>query len=82
LRCQRFDLRRLSTEQILSQLKKSASRKGYLDADAPLMIAREAEGSLRDSQSLLDQAIAYSAGKLSAESAEKMLASPPPPFMN
>jgi DNA polymerase III subunit gamma/tau len=73
-RCQRFDLRRIPTERILAQLQAICEReKVKPDPDALLLIAREAEGSLRDAQSLLDQSIAYAAGDLNAERISSML---------
>ncbi|MFO1518812.1 MAG: DNA polymerase III subunit gamma/tau [bacterium] len=73
-RCQRFDLRRIPSEQLLAQLTKICEREKIKpDTDALLMIGREAEGSLRDAQSLLDQAIAYSGGNLNAALVSSML---------
>ncbi len=73
-RCQRFDLRRLSTDQILSTLSSICEKeKVRFDEDALLLIARESEGSLRDSQSLLDQAISYSSGEIRVAQVSEML---------
>src|SRR5438128_9093385 len=58
-RCQRYDLRRIGLGELLEQLKKIARAEGVgLSDDALALIAREAEGSLRDAQSLLDQVLA------------------------
>ena len=59
-RCQCFEFRALSEEQISDQLAKIAkSEKMDIAPGALRMIARRAEGSMRDAQSLMDQAIAY-----------------------
>ncbi len=57
-RCQRFDLRRVEPEVIAANLEKIAAAEGMrIEADALALIARAAEGSVRDAQSLLDQAL-------------------------
>ena len=57
-RCQRFDLRRVEPDVIAGNLRTIAEAEGArLDDEAVMMIARAAEGSVRDAQSLLDQAI-------------------------
>src|SRR5438128_523591 len=67
-RCQRYDLRRIGLGELLEQLKKIARAEGVgLSDDALALIAREAEGSLRDAQSLLDQVLA--AGEAAADEA-------------
>jgi DNA polymerase-3 subunit gamma/tau len=59
-RCQRFDLRRISTGDIDGHLKKIAAAEGIeIDDDAVLALARGAEGGLRDAESALDQVIAF-----------------------
>ena len=56
-RCQRFDLRRVEPEVIAANLAAIAEAEGArIEADALALIARAAEGSVRDAQSLLDQA--------------------------
>ena len=58
-RCQRFDLRRVEPAVITASLAAIAEAEGFsIDADALALIARAAEGSVRDAQSLLDQALA------------------------
>jgi DNA polymerase III subunit gamma/tau len=60
-RCQRFDLRRVEPEVIAQNLERIAEAEGArIDADALALIARAAEGSVRDAQSLLDQALVQS----------------------
>ncbi|MEI9906399.1 MAG: DNA polymerase III subunit gamma/tau [Asticcacaulis sp.] len=57
-RCQRFDLRRVEPETLAPFLEKICDKEGVrIDADAIALIARAAEGSVRDSLSLLDQAL-------------------------
>ncbi len=57
-RCQRFDLKRVSVEQLCRHLKKIADKeKGKISEDAIKLIARTSEGSVRDSISLLDRAL-------------------------
>ena len=58
-RCQRFDLRRVDPDRLIANLARIAEAEGVeIDPDALALIARAAEGSVRDSLSLLDQAIA------------------------
>ena len=57
-RCQRFDLKRVSVEQLCEHLKRIADKeKGKISEDAIKLIARTSEGSVRDSISLLDRAL-------------------------
>jgi DNA polymerase III subunit gamma/tau len=57
-RCQRFDLKRVSIEQLCEHLKKiSDKEKGNISDDAIRLIAKTSEGSVRDSISLLDRAL-------------------------
>ncbi len=64
-RCQRFDFRRISTKAIADHLRLICDTDGISAEDEALwMIARQGDGSMRDSQSLLDQAITFSNGPL------------------
>ncbi|PBC22493.1 MULTISPECIES: DNA polymerase III subunit gamma/tau [unclassified Mesorhizobium] len=73
-RCQRFDLRRIDAGALVAHLSSIAAKEGILvDDDALAMIARAAEGSARDSLSILDQAIAHGGGAVSAEAVRTML---------
>ncbi|MBJ7446883.1 MAG: DNA polymerase III subunit gamma/tau [Brevundimonas sp.] len=57
-RCQRFDLRRVEPEILVEHLARIAEREGMrIEQDALALIARAAEGSVRDGLSLLDQAL-------------------------
>jgi len=59
-RCQRFDFRRLSVNEIVGRLVDLAGREALqFEPEALTAIARHATGSLRDAESLLDQLIAY-----------------------
>ena len=66
-RCQRFDFAHVGPSKIFDQLKSIVAREGHqADDDALRLVARRAAGSMRDSQSLLDQLLASSSGKLTA----------------
>ena len=57
-RCQRFDFHRVSPEAMLSRMQTIASQEGFtLDDDAGMLIARLADGGMRDALSTLDQCI-------------------------
>jgi DNA polymerase-3 subunit gamma/tau len=73
-RCQRFDLRRVEADVLMTHLANIASKEGVeVEGEALGIIARAAEGSVRDSLSLLDQAIAHAAGPLRADAVRQML---------
>ncbi len=73
-RCQRFDLRRIEPEAQIGLLRKIADAEGAAITDEALaLITRAAEGSARDAQSLLDQAISHGAGETTAEQVRAML---------
>ena len=73
-RCLRFNLRRLLPDQIGDYLKLIVESEGVeTEAQALVSISRAADGSMRDGLSLLDQAIAYGAGKLTMSDVENML---------
>jgi DNA polymerase-3 subunit gamma/tau len=73
-RCQRYDFRRLSLDEILDQLSVIVE-KDALDVapEAMSLIAREAEGSMRDAQSLLEQVVAAVGGKVTVEETTALL---------
>ena len=64
-RCQRYDLKRLSLDDVAHQLEKilKAEQKEY-DMEALYAIAREGEGSMRDSQTILEQLVTFGGGKV------------------
>jgi len=62
-RCQRFDFRRMQIESIVAQLKKIASTDSIsLNDDAALLIAKKADGAMRDALGIFDQIRAFSTG--------------------
>lgn len=73
-RCQRFDLRRVEADVLMKHLANIAARESVeIEPEALGIIARAAEGSVRDSLSLLDQAIAHAAGPVKADAVRQML---------
>src|SRR5690348_14576959 len=73
-RCQRFDLRRVEADALVAHLEGIATKEGLTaEPEALALIARAAEGSVRDALSLLDQAIAHAAGSVRAEDVRQML---------
>ncbi len=73
-RCLQFNLRRLDENQIGGQISKILAAENIeAEAAAVKLLARSADGSLRDGLSLLDQAIAYTGGRLTAASVNAML---------
>jgi DNA polymerase-3 subunit gamma/tau len=58
-RCQRFDLRRIPADTLIAHIKGVAAEEGFtVEDDALAIVARAAEGSVRDALSILDQALA------------------------
>jgi DNA polymerase-3 subunit gamma/tau len=73
-RCQRFDLRRVEAGVLVAHLEGILAKEGVTaEPEALALIARAAEGSVRDSLSLLDQAISHAAGAVRAEDVRQML---------
>jgi DNA polymerase III subunit gamma/tau len=73
-RCQRFDLRRVEAGMLVAHLEGILAKEGVTaEPEALALIARAAEGSVRDSLSLLDQAISHAAGAVRAEDVRQML---------
>ncbi len=73
-RCQRFDLRRVAQDRLAEHFAGLAEREGVRVAPPALaMIARAADGSVRDGLSLLDQAIALTGGEVGEEQVKAML---------
>ncbi len=69
-RCQRFDLRRIQTNDIVSRLKHiCANEKIDAEEDALLAIARGAEGGMRDALSSLDQLVSFKGDKVTEQDA-------------
>ena len=75
-RCLQFNLKRLDPDQIKSQLVRILeTEKIESENEALDLLARSADGSMRDGLSLLDQAIAFGAGKVVKDDVRKMLGS-------
>ncbi len=73
-RCQRYDLRRLTIDDVVSQMTKILEAEGLeYDNEALYTIAREGEGSMRDSQTILEQLITFGEGKISEDETAMML---------
>lgn len=73
-RCQRYDFKRIPLKEILNTLKRIAEKEEVQISPRSLMrIAREAEGSMRDAQSLLDQVISYGGKEIRDEEVEEIL---------
>lgn len=73
-RCQRFDLRRVEADVLMKHLGSIAAKENVeVEPEALGIIARAAEGSVRDSLSLFDQAIAHAAGLVRADAVRQML---------
>jgi len=77
-RCQRFDLRRVDTETLITHFNSVSEQESAMVAEGAMgLIARAADGSVRDGLSLLDQAIAHAGsakgGEVSEEAVREML---------
>ena len=73
-RCQRYDFRRIAVDSIVEQLS-HICQKEEIEADekALFVIARKADGSMRDAESIFDQVVGYSGGNLTYESVANVL---------
>lgn len=75
-RCQRYGFKRVALHDIIERLRTIATAEGITITDQGLaMIARAAEGSMRDSQSILDQAVSYSGMEIRDEDLQATLGS-------
>lgn len=73
-RCQRFDFTSIRTESIGTRLEQIVAAEGSeIDADAVTALARRAAGSMRDSQSLLDQLLSFGGKRITAADVHSML---------
>lgn len=67
-RCQRFNFKRISSEEIAKKLKEITKKEKIKASDNALfMIAKSAEGSLRDAESLMDQLASFTEGEIKEE---------------
>ena len=73
-RCQRFDFASIETARIIDRLRQIATAENaHVDAEALEVIARRAGGSMRDSQSLFDQVLAFAPEHLTASDVHRVL---------
>ena len=73
-RCQRFDFRRIGVSDIVARLEGVLAREGLsAEEDALRMVARKADGGMRDALSLLDQVLSLTGGAVDAESVRRVL---------
>ncbi len=73
-RCQRFDFRRIAVSGIVAQLEAVLEREGHSASDEALrLLARKADGGMRDALSILDQVLAMGGGELDSESVRRVL---------
>jgi DNA polymerase-3 subunit gamma/tau len=73
-RCQRYDFKRIPLRALMQQLQRVAEREGIaVDEVGLALLAREADGSLRDAESLLDQVIAWSGSHVTEQSVKEAL---------
>ncbi|MBD3676738.1 MAG: DNA polymerase III subunit gamma/tau [Planctomycetaceae bacterium] len=73
-RCQRFDFSSIETSSITERLRQIAEAEGYTVEDEALdLVARRAAGSMRDSQSLFDQLLAFGDSNLTADDVHRLL---------
>jgi DNA polymerase-3 subunit gamma/tau len=73
-RCQRYGFKRVALHEIIERLRTIAGAERIILSDRGLgMIARAAEGSMRDSQSLLDQAVSYSGMEIKDDDLQAIL---------
>jgi DNA polymerase-3 subunit gamma/tau len=81
-RCQRFDFRPIAGTEISEALQRILAEERMpadaVEPDALRLLARAADGSLRDALSLLDTALAYGEGRVSARTVEELLGSGAP----
>jgi DNA polymerase-3 subunit gamma/tau len=73
-RCQRYDFKLISTQAVARRLEQVLALESIEAEEAAVQVlAREAAGSMRDAMSLLDQVIAFSGGKLTAQDVTRVL---------
>ena len=73
-RCQRFDFKRINNTEITARLRKIVTEQGVLADDKSLsLIARVSDGAMRDSLSILDQAISMGNGSVNYDTVVSML---------
>lgn len=77
-RCQRFDFGTITSDRIGTRLEEIAAAEGIaVDDEAIAMVARRAAGSMRDSQSLFDQLLAFGGENVSADDVHRLFGTAP-----
>lgn len=75
-RCQRFDFRRIASEELIARLGAICEMEGVkFEGDALDLIAHRAQGGMRDALTSLDQLIAFGEGEVTTQLAERLLGS-------
>jgi len=73
-RCQRYDFRRITMQEIVRNLESICNKEGIKIAEPALfLLAKKADGSLRDSQSLLDQVISFCGQEINLDDITELL---------
>jgi len=73
-RCQRYDFKRIPLRELIQRLRLLAEREGLtVDETGLALLAREADGSLRDAESLIDQVVAWSGGTVNEQTVREAL---------
>jgi DNA polymerase III subunit gamma/tau len=81
-RCQRFDFAGILTQSIVERLRQIVEAEGVqADPEALEVLARRAAGSMRDSQSLLEQLLAFSPGRITIDEVHGMLGTAGDPLL-
>ncbi len=77
-RCQRFDFAAMANQQIIDRLTSITAQEGIeVDPDAIELVARRAGGSMRDSQSLFDQLLAFGQDRITSDDVNQLLGTAP-----
>ncbi|HML45770.1 MAG TPA: DNA polymerase III subunit gamma/tau, partial [Clostridia bacterium] len=81
-RCQRYDFHRIEASDIAGRLKKIVDSMGIdAEPEALMILARAAEGAMRDAISMLDMCLSYGEGTLTAQDARRALGATDPAFL-
>jgi len=73
-RCQRFDFKRITSKRIMTQLSELCQAENItIDAESLRLIANKSDGSMRDSESILDQIIAFAGNEINAKDTADLL---------
>ncbi len=73
-RCQKYDFRRISPKEIQDRLEEIVQAEQMkIEPEALYLVAKKADGSLRDAESLLDQIVSFSSEKVTAKDVQRIL---------